>query len=71
MRTVSTRDGDTTRRWPEPKVHEHWHAADRRALEMMRLTVAKIDADRSLLGIGTENLNRRSHPRGGERCRRT
>ena len=28
---MSARRGDAARRWPEPKVHEHWHEADRRA----------------------------------------
>ena len=35
------------------------------ALEMMRLTVAKIDADPSLFQLGMENLTRWRHQRGG------
>ena len=38
--------------------HEHWHEADRRALKMMRLIVAKIDADPSLVQICVENMKR-------------
>ena len=37
------------------KTYEHWHEADRRALEMMRLIVAKIDSDPSLIQIDVEN----------------
>lgn len=66
---MSTRRGDGPEGLLEPKVHEHWHEADRRAFEMMRLTVAKIDTDRSLLGIGMENLTRWRHRSGGDQAR--
>ena len=66
---MSARRGDGPEGWPDPKVYEHWHEADRRALEMMCLTVAKIDADRSLLGIGMENLTRWRHHNGGDQAR--
>ena len=63
---MSARGGDGPEEGPEPKVHEHWREADRRSLDMMRLTVAKIDADRSLLGVGMENLTRWRHQNGGD-----
>ena len=47
------------------ETHEHWHEADRRALALMRLTVAKIDADPSLVQIGIENMKRWRAQRGG------
>ena len=42
----------------EIETYEHWHEADRRALEMMKLIVAKIDAHPSLIQIGIENMKR-------------
>ena len=51
--------------WPEAETYEHWHEADRRALALMQLTVAKIDADASLLQIGIENMKRWRAQRGG------
>ena len=47
------------------ETHEHWHEADRRALERMRLIVAKIDADPRLIQIGVENMKRWRKQRGG------
>ena len=38
--------------------YEHWHEVDRRVLDMMRLIVAKIDADPRLVRIGVENMKR-------------
>ena len=52
-------------RRPETATCEHWHEADRRALEMTRLTVAKIDADPSLVQVGVENMKRCRRQRGG------
>ena len=63
---MSTRGGNGPEGEAEPKVYEHWDEADRRALEMMRLTVAKIDADPSLFRLGMENLTRWRHQNGGD-----
>ena len=51
-------DGMTSRPWPRTSTYEHWHQADRRALEMTWLIVAKIDQDPSLVQVGVENMKR-------------
>ena len=66
---MSPGGGDAAGRWPDAKVHEHWREADRRAFEMMRLTVARIDADPSLIQVGMENLTRWRHHNGGDQAR--
>ena len=63
---MSTGHGHGPDGWPEPEVHEHWHESDRRAFEMMSLTVAKIDADPSIIRIGMENLTRWRHQNRGD-----
>ena len=46
------------KQWPKVETYEHWHEADRRALARVRLIVAKIDADPSLIRIGVDNMKR-------------
>ena len=48
----------------EPRTVESWREHDRRSLALMRLTVAKIDADPTLLQIGVENMERWRKQRG-------
>ena len=50
---------------PEIATCEHWHEADRRALEMTRLTVAKIDADPNLVQVGVEKMKQWRRQRDG------
>ena len=63
---MSARNGDGARRRPAPNTRERWQELDRRALERMRLIVAKIDADPRLFWLGMENLTRWRHQNGGD-----
>ncbi|MDD9982379.1 MAG: hypothetical protein OXU81_13655 [Gammaproteobacteria bacterium] len=62
---MSTNTMQAAKRWPKVETREHWREADRRALALMRLTVAKIDAEPSLMRIGAENMQRWRADRGG------
>ena len=42
----------------ESEIHDHWREADRRAFEMMKRIVAKIDTNPELIRIGIDNLHR-------------
>ena len=62
---MSTGHVDVAKPWPNVETYEHWHEADRRALERMQPIVAKIDADPSLIQIGVENMKRWRREQGG------
>ena len=62
---MSTGHVDAAKPWPNVETYEHWHEADRRALERMQIIVAKIDADPSLIQIGVENMKRWRREQGG------